>query len=119
MATLASQYHQNRHQHHHYHPTRHPQVTRLKDALQERKVGRGNIAQIQQAELTVAYVKDINDKLDAVMQHLNLSTPPLANNAEVMEREIGDFILSEAGTAIVTGRQVAGPVDGQVPHTKR
>lgn len=84
-------------------------VRRLKDALQERKVGRGNIAQIQQAELTVAYVKDINAKLDAVMHHLNLATPPLANNAEVMEREIGDFRIYEQDTAIVTGRQVTGP----------
>mmetsp|Transcript_1421 Transcript_1421/g.2250 ORF Transcript_1421/g.2250 Transcript_1421/m.2250 type:complete len:108 (-) Transcript_1421:204-527(-) len=63
-------------------------VQRLAEALQERKVGRGNIAQIQQAELTVAYVKDINAKLDTVMQHLKLATPPLANNAEVMERDI-------------------------------
>lgn len=63
-------------------------VRAITNALQERKVGRGNIAQIQQIELTTAYAKDINAKLDAVMHHLKLPNPPMANRAEVMERLI-------------------------------
>ena len=50
-------------------------VSELHDALQARKVGRGNIAQIQQQELTLAYVKDLNVKVDMIMRHLNLERP--------------------------------------------
>ena len=59
-------------------------VQQIHDELQRRKVGRGNIAQLRQMELTTAHVKDVNTKLDLIMEHLSLTAPPSA--VEAMER---------------------------------
>ena len=56
----------------------------IHDELQRRKVGRGNIAQLKQIELTTAQIKDVNAKLDVIMSHMNLLSPPSA--VEAMER---------------------------------
>lgn len=60
-------------------------VQQIHDELQCRKVGRGNIAQLRQMELTTAQVKDVNAKLDIIMEHLSLTAPPSA--VEAMERD--------------------------------
>lgn len=51
-------------------------VKEIVDELQARKVGRGNIAQLRQQELHIAYTKDVNTKLDLIMKHLGLAAPP-------------------------------------------
>ena len=56
-------------------------VREIHDELQARKVGRGNIAQLRQQELQIAYTKDLNAKLDLVMKHLGLQAPPSAVDA--------------------------------------
>ena len=51
-------------------------VRAIVDELQARKIGRGNVAQLRQQELHIAYTKDVNAKLDLIMTHLGLQAPP-------------------------------------------
>ena len=45
-------------------------VQEIAEELQRRKVGRGNIAQLRQQELQIAYTKDLNAKLDLIMKEI-------------------------------------------------
>ena len=48
-------------------------------------MGRGNIAQLRQQEIHIAYTKDVNAKLDLIMSHLGLAAPPSAVDALVAQ----------------------------------
>ena len=73
-------------------------VQEIHDELQRRKIGRGNIAQLKQMELTTAQIKDVNAKLDVIMSHMNLLSPPSA--VEAMERTAdAQFQIQKMGSA--------------------
>ena len=56
--------------------------------LQSRKVGRGNIAQIQAQEVLAQRVDHLHTKLDLILAHLKLEVPaPPAIGQAVMERD--------------------------------
>ena len=51
-------------------------VTELVAELQKRKVGRGNIAQIKAQEVLAMRVDHLHSKMDAIIAHLSIATPP-------------------------------------------